>query len=184
MLDAERRRGRAFEDAALFALLMLAIVRSRVREAAPDGEPSPGVLATIIEETVAPISIRMTLPHALSHRIRQALTLVGRLSHRPDARVATKRLVFREGFSVALDLFELSAMATGRGEDLVGSGRPSRTGPAGPRPPPEAPRRPTRPAASRDPHASAGGAGGGVAGRSSSPVNFCPAAASRGMRQC
>lgn len=119
VLDAERRRGRAFEDATLFAVLMLAIVRSRVREAAPDGEPAAGLLATIIEETVAPIALRMTLPHALTRRIRQALTLVGRLSHRPADRPATRRLAFREGFSVALDLFELSAMATGRGEDLV-----------------------------------------------------------------
>ncbi|MGH9363858.1 MAG: polynucleotide adenylyltransferase PcnB [Thermoanaerobaculia bacterium] len=119
VLDAERRRGRAFEDAALFAIPMLTIVRSRVREAAADGEPAAALLATLIEDTLDPIALRMTLPHALTHRIRQALTLVGRLWHRPDARIATRRLPFREGFSVALDLFELSAMATGRGEDLV-----------------------------------------------------------------
>jgi poly(A) polymerase len=119
VLDAERRRGRAYEDAALFALLMLAIVRSRVREAAPDVEPAPDLLATLIEDTVAPIAIRMTLPHALTHKIKQGLALVGRLFHRPDTRVATRRLAFREGFSVALDVFELSAMATGRGQDLV-----------------------------------------------------------------
>jgi poly(A) polymerase len=119
VLDAERRRGRAYEDAALFAILMLAIVRSRVREAAPDVEPAPDLLATLIEDTVAPIAIRMTLPHALTHKIKQGLALVGRLFHRPDTRVATRRLAFREGFSVALDVFELSAMATGRGQDLV-----------------------------------------------------------------
>ena len=119
VLDAERRRGRVYSDAVLFGLLMLAIVRSRVREAAPDGEPAPGLLSTLIEDTVAPIAIRMVLPHALTHAIKQGLALVGRLSHRPDGRVATRRLAFREGFSVALDLFELSAMATGRGQDLV-----------------------------------------------------------------
>jgi poly(A) polymerase len=119
VLDAERRRGRACEDAVLFGILILAVVRSRVREAAPDGEPAPGLLARLIEDTVAPIAIRMTLPHALTYRIKQGLSLVGRLSHRPDGRVATRRLPFREGFSVALDLFELSAMATGRGQDLV-----------------------------------------------------------------
>jgi hypothetical protein len=55
----------------------------------------------------------------VSHRIKGALAIVGRLSHRPDNRVATRRLAFREAFPVALDLFELNAMATGRGEELV-----------------------------------------------------------------
>jgi poly(A) polymerase len=119
VLDAERRRGRVYGDSVLFGLLMLAIVRSRVRQAVPGGEPTPALLSTLIEDTVAPIALRMTLPHALTQGIKQGLDLVGRLSHRPDGRVATRRLAFREGFSVALDLFELSAMATGRGQDLV-----------------------------------------------------------------
>ena len=41
VLDAERRRGRVFDDAVLFALLFLPIVRARVRDVAPDGEPGP-----------------------------------------------------------------------------------------------------------------------------------------------
>jgi len=119
VLDAERRRGKVFDDATLFALLMLPVTRQRVREASPMAEPSAGVLATLIEETVAPVAARMTLPHALTHRIKQALALAGRLSHRPDGRLPTRRIPFREGFGVALDLFELTAMATGRGIDLV-----------------------------------------------------------------
>jgi hypothetical protein len=59
----------------------------------------------------------MALPNAVSHRIKQALATVGRLSHHPENR--TRRIAFREAFPVALDLFELNAMATGRGEDLV-----------------------------------------------------------------
>ena len=119
VLDAERRRGRVYEDAALFALLMMPVARSRIREAAPEGEPSSALLATLIEDTVAPTAIRMSLPHALTYRIKQAVSLLGRLSNRPDGRVATRRIAFREGFSTALDLFELTAMATGRGLDLV-----------------------------------------------------------------
>src|SRR5207344_3367921 len=38
VLDAERRRGRVFDDAVLFSLLFLPIVRSRVRDASPEGE--------------------------------------------------------------------------------------------------------------------------------------------------
>jgi poly(A) polymerase len=119
VLDAERRRGRSYDDAVLFALFFLPIVRARLRERSPGREPEPAELDVLLEEIVNPLALRMALPNAVTHRIKQALLLVGRLSHRPDARVATRRLLFREAFPVALDLFELRAMATGRGEELV-----------------------------------------------------------------
>jgi poly(A) polymerase len=119
VLDAERRRGRTYEDAVLFALFFLPIVRARVRAAVPDGDPPPGFLATLLENLVTPIAIHMALPHATSHRIKQSLAIVGKLSHRPDSRLATPRLALREAFPVALELFELRAMATGRGQELV-----------------------------------------------------------------
>src|SRR5580765_3182346 len=119
VLDAERRRGRIFEDAVLFALFFLPIVRARLRRIAPDGDPTPALLAGLLEDLVTPIGVRMSLPHAVSHRIKHALAIVGKLSHRPDSRMATPRLAFREAFPAALELFELRAMATGRGDDLV-----------------------------------------------------------------
>jgi poly(A) polymerase len=119
VLDAERRRGRAFEDSVLFALLFVPIVRGRVREIAPDGDPDVNRLATIIEDVVAPLGFRMSLPRAVTDRIKQALAMVGKLSHRPDSKLATRRIAFREAFPTALELFELTAMATGRGQDLA-----------------------------------------------------------------
>jgi poly(A) polymerase len=119
VLDAERRRGRAFDDSVLFSLFFLPIVRSRLRGMRLATDPEPGRLAALLEEIVTPVAIRMSLPNAVSHRIKQALAIVGRLSHRPDNRLATRRVAFREAFPVALDLFELNAMATGRGDDLV-----------------------------------------------------------------
>jgi poly(A) polymerase len=119
VLDAERRRGRPFDDSVLFALFFLPIVRSRLRGMRLASDPDPGRLATLLEEIVTPVAIRMSLPNAVSHRIKQALAIVGRLSHRPDGRLATRRVAFREAFPVALDLFELNAMATGRGDELV-----------------------------------------------------------------
>lgn len=68
---------------------------------------------------MSPIALRMSLPHAVSHRIKLALAMAGRFSHRPDQRIATRRLVFREAFPAALDVFELGALATGRGEELA-----------------------------------------------------------------
>ncbi|HSS45018.1 MAG TPA: polynucleotide adenylyltransferase PcnB [Thermoanaerobaculia bacterium] len=118
-LDAERRRGRVFEEAVLFALLFLPIARARVRRAAPAGDPPAALLATLLEDLVHPIAVRMALPHAVTQRIQQALAIVGKLSHRPDARLGTRRVAFREAFPTALALFELSATATGHGQDLV-----------------------------------------------------------------
>ena len=119
VLDAERRRGRAFGDAVLFALLFVPIVRAQVHEIAPDGDPDPNRLATVIEDVVSPLGFRMSLPRAVTDRIKQALSMVGRLSHRPDGKLATRRIAFREAFPTALDLFELTAMATGRGQELA-----------------------------------------------------------------
>jgi hypothetical protein len=95
------------------------IVRGRVREIAPDGDPDPNRLATIIEEVVSPLAFRMSLPRVTTDRIKQALSMVGRLSHRPDSKLATRRIAFRDAFPTALELFELTAMATGRGQDLA-----------------------------------------------------------------
>ncbi len=119
VLDAERRRGRNYDDALLFGLLFVPIVRARVREVSPGAEPDPGRLSVIIEEVVSPLALRMSLPRAATDRIKQALSIVGKLSHRPDSKVATRRVAFREAFPMALDLFELTAMATGRGQEIV-----------------------------------------------------------------
>ncbi|HTR02361.1 MAG TPA: polynucleotide adenylyltransferase PcnB [Thermoanaerobaculia bacterium] len=148
VLDAERRRGRAFEDAVLFALVCLPIARARVRDAAPDGEPDPNRLAVILEEVVAPLALRMAWPRAVAERIKLGLAIIGRLSHRPDAKIPTRRLAMRDAFPTALDLFELTAMATGRGLELVADwrglqARVARARETGelPPPPPPAPRR-------------------------------------------
>lgn len=119
VLDAERRRGRIFEDPILFGLLFLPIVRARVSDIAPDGDPDPNRLATVIEDVVTPLAFRMSLPRAATDRIKQALAMVGKLSHRPDGKVITRRFAMRDAFATALDLFELTAMATGRGQEIV-----------------------------------------------------------------
>ena len=74
-----------YDDAVLFSLFFLPVVRARVREAAPDGEPSPACFRRSSKTSSRPIAIRMSLPHAVSHRIKQALAIVGKLSHRPDS---------------------------------------------------------------------------------------------------
>jgi poly(A) polymerase len=148
VLDAERRRGRVFEDAVLYALLYLPIIRSRVLDIAADGEPDPNRLAVIIEETVAPLALRMALPRVATDRIKQSLAIVGKLSHRPDAKIATRRLAMKEAFATALEIFELTAMATGLAQQLVADWRSvqariarDRASGVIPAPPPPPPRR-------------------------------------------
>src|SRR5262249_59531102 len=103
----------------LYGLFFLPIVRARVRALSPGNDPEAALLENLLEETVNPIALRMALPNAVTHRIKQALAMAGRLSHRPDNRVASRRLAFREAFPAALERFELRAMATGRGGELV-----------------------------------------------------------------
>jgi hypothetical protein len=112
-----------FDDAVLFSLFFLPIARSRVRDEAPGGDPEIGLLGKIFEELVPPIALRMALPHAVTHKIQQALLTIGRFSFRPDNRLATRRIVFREGFPAALDIFDLVSLATGRDEALVAEWR-------------------------------------------------------------
>jgi hypothetical protein len=114
----------------------------------PGGDPDPGRLSTIIEDVVSPLAFRMSLPRASTDRIKQALSIVGKLSHRPDSKLATRRIAFREAFPMALDLFELTAMATGLGQELVREWRALqsrvervRASGAIPAPPPAPPRR-------------------------------------------
>jgi poly(A) polymerase len=90
------RRGRVFDDAVLFSLFFLPVVRSRLREMKVS-DPEPGRFLTILEEIVTPVSIRMSLPNAVSHRIKQALAIVGRLrtgptgGSRPGGSLSAKR---------------------------------------------------------------------------------------------
>ena len=121
VLDAERRRGRVFEDAVLFALAVPADrARPRPRRSRPEGEPDPDRL--VDDHRGRRVAAR--LPDGAAARRdgpdqAGARRSSGKLSHRPDAKVATRRLAFRDAFPTALDLFELTAMATGRGQELV-----------------------------------------------------------------
>ena len=111
----------SFEDAVLFALLFLPIVRARVRadragrRAGPE-PPRDGHRGRRVAARLSGCRCPRAVDGPASSR---RLSIVGKLSHRPDAKVATRRLAFRDSFPTALDLFELTAMATGRGQELV-----------------------------------------------------------------
>ena len=120
VLDAERRRGRNFDDALLFALLFVPIVRARVREVSPEGRARPRTALGRSSRRSSrrwPCGCRFPARRPTGSSRRSSI--VGKLSHRPDSKVATRRVAFREAFPMALDLFELTAMATGRGQELV-----------------------------------------------------------------
>ena len=123
----------------------------------------PARLSTIIEDVVSPLAFRMSLPRAATDRIKQALSIVGKLSHRPDGKLATRRLAFREAFAHRARPLRADRdgdrprpgarprLARPPGEDRARAARPARSRRRPPPPPRRAPppRRPRRRAAGR-----------------------------------
>ena len=192
VLDAERRRGRSFEDAALFAILMLADralpgprddsrrrAHSRPARHAdrgnrrPDRAPDDAPPRPDPPDPAGPDARRPPLPPARRPDRDPAPRLPGGLLGRAR-----------------------SLRALRHGDRPRGGPRPGVARPPGPGPPGRGRLGrqrtcPTSPAAGPGPPGSAAGAAGGGAGRSPSclpasspPVNFCPAVASRGVRRC
>lgn len=105
--DAIQRSGRPLSDAVLFGTLL----RAPLEEAAADAD-DPG---SAIDGLLAPMSERLVLPRRLRDRLRQALLVQRRLQSPPRGRVAG--LATRDFFADALDLYEVSVRAAGRGDD-------------------------------------------------------------------
>jgi poly(A) polymerase len=119
VLDAERRGGRPFDDAVSFSTLFLPILRRQIDRLRSGANADAMAVLKLIEDIVTPIAVRMSFPNLLAHRIKQALFSLGKLSHPPEWKAATRRFVFHSDFPIVLDLFELRAMATGRQTELA-----------------------------------------------------------------
>jgi len=114
VLDAERRRGRTFDEAVYFALLALPLLRAEIARARPDGNADPALLIAKTGAVVDPLALALSAPNALVHRVKSILVSQGKLSQRPEWKASTRRFLFHSDFPAALDLFDLRAMARGR----------------------------------------------------------------------
>ena len=119
VLDAERRRGRAFDEAVYFSLLALPLLRAEIRRVRPGGDAEPALLIAKTNAVVDPLALALSAPNALVHRVKSILVAQGKLAQRPEWKASTRRFLFHSDFPAALDLFDLRAMARGRGEETA-----------------------------------------------------------------
>jgi poly(A) polymerase len=114
VLDAERRRGRSFDDSVYFALLALPLLRAELRRARPAGPAEPSLVIAKANEIVEPLAASLAAPNALVHRVKSLLFAQTKLEQRPEWKASTRRFLFHPDFLPALDLYDLRSMARGR----------------------------------------------------------------------
>jgi len=119
VLDAERRRGRVFDEAVYFACLALPLLRAELARARPAGRAEPSLLVAKTNLVVDPLALALSMPNALVHRIKSILVAQGRIAEPPEMKASTRRFLAHPDFPAALDLFELRAMAHGRGGETA-----------------------------------------------------------------
>lgn len=119
VLDAERRRGRQFDEAVHLAVLVWPLLRAEVKRQRPEGAPEPALVVAKLNEIVDPLALRLSLPNAATHRTKSILFAQGKLASRPEWKASTRRLLFHTDFSAALDLFDVTSMARGKDRDRV-----------------------------------------------------------------
>jgi poly(A) polymerase len=133
-LDDLRREGREFANPVLAGCLLWPPIRAGAFARGLDVD-NPGHL----EELLAPLATEMHLSRKDTERLKLVLSLQGRLAQLSQARGRVGAVVSRGHFPDALDLFEIGAMATGEGADLVPQWRDLAAGA-----PPSTPRRARR----------------------------------------
>jgi poly(A) polymerase len=117
VLDAERRRGRVFDEAVYFAIVALPLLRAEIARVRPGGNAEPSLLAAKVNTVVDPLALSLWAPNALVHRVKSILVAQGKLAQRPEWKASTRRFLFHPDFPAALDLFDLRAMARGNGHE-------------------------------------------------------------------
>ncbi|MGH9441492.1 MAG: polynucleotide adenylyltransferase PcnB [Thermoanaerobaculia bacterium] len=119
VLDAERRRGRGFDDSVYFAMLALPLLRAELSRVRPAGDADPAVVIAKANEIVETLAASLAAPNALVHGVKSILFAQTKLDQRPEWRASTRRFLFHPDFLPALDLFDLRSMARGRETGLV-----------------------------------------------------------------
>ena len=131
---AKGQRREIPEDAVLLGTLLLPMVFSAVAARVRAGRKleNPELLL-LIDEVLAPVALRLTLPNALVHTAKQAIFLLGKLDEPLRSVGLARRIMARSAFPVAFELFRLHATATGRHSEAVArwEGLRSRPAPAG-----------------------------------------------------
>src|SRR4029079_12878960 len=70
VLDAERRRGRSFDEAVYFAILGLPLLRAEIARVRPGGNAEPSLLIAKTNAVIDPLATTLSAPNALVHRVK------------------------------------------------------------------------------------------------------------------
>ncbi len=131
---------RAPHDTVLIGLLLLPLVFSTIASRIKAGSKVDSAeLLLLIEDVVNPLSLRLTLPNATVHTVKQAIFLLGKLDEPARSPAAAKRLVGRSSFPTAFELFKIHATVTERHSEAVARWERIRALPAEPPTPRGAP---------------------------------------------
>ncbi len=120
LAETDRRRagGEVLSDASLLGVVFLPLLFSAIRTRS-GGRVDAQKLLLLLEEVVNPSSVRLSLPNAAIHDLKQGLFTMGRLAELGPGDAAARRLVTKGYFPVAVGLLSLYAAASGRYRDAA-----------------------------------------------------------------
>jgi poly(A) polymerase len=111
-IDAKRSLGERLQDATLLSAMFLPVVFDAVRRHGPLAGPSQILL--VLEDTVNPLALRMSLPNHLAQTVKHVLETLGRLTSTRPTDPGARRLAGRPYLEAAVVLLSLYARASGR----------------------------------------------------------------------
>jgi hypothetical protein len=115
LAETDRRRagGEVLSDAILLGVVFLPLLFAAIRRRA-GGPVDAQQLLLLLEDVVNPSSVRLSLPNAAIHDLKQGLFTMGRLAELRPGDPAARRLVTKGYFPVAVGLLSLYAAASER----------------------------------------------------------------------
>ena len=111
-IDAKRSLGERLQDATLLSAMFLPVVFDAVRRHGPLA--GPGQILLVLEDTVNPLALRMSLPNHLTQTVKHVLETLGRLTSTRPTDPGARRLAGRPYLEAAVVLLSLYARASGR----------------------------------------------------------------------
>ena len=120
LAETDRRRGggEVLSDAILLGVAFLPLLFAAIRKRS-GGAVDAQKLLFLLEEVVNGPSVRLSLPNAAIHDLKQGLFTMGRLAELRPGDPAARRLVTKGYFPVAVGLLALYAAASGRYRDAA-----------------------------------------------------------------
>lgn len=120
LAETDRRRagGEPLTDSVLLGVVFLPLLFAAIR-ARSGGHVDAQKLLLLLEEVVNPPAVRLSLPNAAIHDLKQGLFTMGRLAELRPGDAAARRLVTRGHFPVAVGVLSVYAAASGRHTDAA-----------------------------------------------------------------